>query len=308
MDSDIVPFLSSFEINPSSENNVDAGEDTASTSEKMLTSLLFVGTILCSLDAYEFAIALQKSEYFSDEGDVSYENDNGTLLEVTKSSRMTNSRCAAECLQDLSCNAIELCSTPTAKTCRLSRSWKYTGCTLSRPTCRRFQIVLQRRQDGSEDFYRNWTDYEFGFGSPASEVWLGNKYIHRLTADGHTVLRIELEDHDGNKRYAEYSSFTVADVTDNYRIQVSGYTGDAVRGCLWCGRKREYPQKNHVSKRASAIPYHNHGDRTRVTAVNPKKEPPKKKRRVTEGVLPSLYCPVQTIPIALFTSTLVKQL
>ena len=55
----------------------------------------------------------------------------------------------------------------------------------------------------------------------------GNKYIHRLTADGHTVLRIELEDHDGNKRYAEYSSFTVADVTDNYRIQVSGYTGDA---------------------------------------------------------------------------------
>lgn len=29
MDSDIVPFLSSFEINPSSENNVDAGEDTA---------------------------------------------------------------------------------------------------------------------------------------------------------------------------------------------------------------------------------------------------------------------------------------
>lgn len=20
---------------------------------------------------------------------------------------------------------------------------------------------------------RNWTDYEFGFGSPASEVWLG---------------------------------------------------------------------------------------------------------------------------------------
>ncbi|XP_065939394.1 angiopoietin-4-like [Magallana gigas] len=67
--------------------------------------------------------------------------------------------------------------------------------------------VLQRRQDGSEDFYRNWTDYEFGFGSPASEVWLGNKYIHRLNADGHTILRIELEDHDGNKRYAEYKQF-----------------------------------------------------------------------------------------------------
>lgn len=33
--------------------------------------------------------------------------------------------------------------------------------------------VIQRRQDGSENFYRKWSDYEFGFGSPASEVWLG---------------------------------------------------------------------------------------------------------------------------------------
>lgn len=45
-----------------------------------------------------------------------------------------------------------------------------------------------------------------------------------------------------------------------------------------------------------------------ISQVNPKKEPPKKKRRVTEGVLPNLYCPVQTIPSAQFTSTLVEQL
>lgn len=107
----------------------------------MLTPLVFVGTVLCSLDAYDYGIALQISEYFSDEGEVLYENDNGTLSEVTKSSRMTNSRCAAKCLMDLTCNAIELCSTPTGQTCRLSRSWKYTGGTLSQPTCRRFQIV-----------------------------------------------------------------------------------------------------------------------------------------------------------------------
>lgn len=37
--------------------------------------------------------------------------------------------------------------------------------------------VIQSRRDGSENFYRNWTEYELGFGSPASEVWLG---IHRI--------------------------------------------------------------------------------------------------------------------------------
>lgn len=58
-------------------------------------------------------------------------------------------------------------------------------------------------------------------------TFVGNKYTHQLTAEGHSVLRIELEDFSGNKRYAEYSSFSLADVTDNYRIQVTGYTGDA---------------------------------------------------------------------------------
>ena len=33
--------------------------------------------------------------------------------------------------------------------------------------------VFQRRQDGSIEFYRNWDDYEGGFGDPAEEFWLG---------------------------------------------------------------------------------------------------------------------------------------
>lgn len=105
----------------------------------MLTSLyLFIaGFVLCLIGAFGYVDALQSSGLFNDEGDISYENNNGTLSEFT----MSSFRCAAKCLQDMTCNAIELCSTPTGQTCRLSRGWKNTGGTLSQSTCRRFQIV-----------------------------------------------------------------------------------------------------------------------------------------------------------------------
>lgn len=33
--------------------------------------------------------------------------------------------------------------------------------------------MFQKRQDGSEDFYRTWTEYKNGFGKLRSEFWLG---------------------------------------------------------------------------------------------------------------------------------------
>ena len=32
---------------------------------------------------------------------------------------------------------------------------------------------ISRRDDGSENFYRNWNDTKYGFGDKASEHWLG---------------------------------------------------------------------------------------------------------------------------------------
>ena len=88
--------------------------------------------------------------------------------------------------------------------------------------------VLQRRQDGSEDFYRDWADYSTGFGNLNREHWLGLSLIRRITDQtSDNTLRIDLEDFDGARRYAKYSTFNVDDQEANYQLSVSGYSGDA---------------------------------------------------------------------------------
>ncbi|XP_045202155.2 fibrinogen-like protein A [Mercenaria mercenaria] len=88
--------------------------------------------------------------------------------------------------------------------------------------------VFQRRQDGSVDFFRDWNEYETGFGNLTGEFWLGNNFLNLLTDnDAPHELRIDLEDHDGNRAYAKYSSFKVGSKRTNYKLYVSGYTGNA---------------------------------------------------------------------------------
>ncbi|XP_028391352.1 techylectin-5B-like [Dendronephthya gigantea] len=87
--------------------------------------------------------------------------------------------------------------------------------------------VFQRRQDGSQDFYRGWSDYKAGFGDLNGEFWLGLDKIHRLHKSGQNVLRIDLMDFNGAEAYAKYGTFTVADESDKYRLNVGNYLGDA---------------------------------------------------------------------------------
>ena len=87
--------------------------------------------------------------------------------------------------------------------------------------------VFQKRLDGSVDFFRNWESYKNGFGDLNGKFWLGNDNLHRLTFFEDVMLRVDLEDFDGNIKYAEYTTFQVADEANKYRIVIGGYSGTA---------------------------------------------------------------------------------
>ena len=87
--------------------------------------------------------------------------------------------------------------------------------------------VFQRRQDGSVDFNRNWTDYKNGFGNLNGEFWLGLGKINRLTKKQSNTLRVDLGDFDGNTKYVQCTTFSVGNSTTEYTLTVGGYSGTA---------------------------------------------------------------------------------
>ena len=83
--------------------------------------------------------------------------------------------------------------------------------------------MFQRRNDGSENFYRGWTEYENGFGNVKGEFWLGLKKISCLTkVSVKTKLRIDLADFAGHSKYAFYDHFHVGISSTNYKLTIGG--------------------------------------------------------------------------------------
>jgi len=90
--------------------------------------------------------------------------------------------------------------------------------------------VFQRRGDFDThaNFYATWSKYRVGFGDDRYEFWLGNDDISTLTNQDTYYLRIDLEDFQGNERYALYSNFKVEDESNQYRMTVDSFVkGDA---------------------------------------------------------------------------------
>uniref|UniRef100_A0A1A9WDG5 Fibrinogen C-terminal domain-containing protein n=1 Tax=Glossina brevipalpis TaxID=37001 RepID=A0A1A9WDG5_9MUSC len=87
--------------------------------------------------------------------------------------------------------------------------------------------VIQKREDGSEDFQRNWVDYKSGFGNVLGEFWIGLDKLHALTTtQGRQELLIILEDYRGNTKYALYDAFEVGSESERYKLKLGAYSGD----------------------------------------------------------------------------------
>ena len=88
--------------------------------------------------------------------------------------------------------------------------------------------MFQKRLDGSVDFFHYWNDYKHGFGNLNGEFWLGLDKIHRLTSDNNSMLRVDLEDFEGNTAYAKYSMFGLMSENDKYKLTLGWYSGNLV--------------------------------------------------------------------------------
>uniref|UniRef100_H2Y4B0 Fibrinogen C-terminal domain-containing protein n=2 Tax=Ciona savignyi TaxID=51511 RepID=H2Y4B0_CIOSA len=88
-------------------------------------------------------------------------------------------------------------------------------------------LVIQRRQDGEVDFYRNWSAYKNGFGNKSADFWLGLHNLHLLTRDGNYELKIVMRDCQDVEKHATYSTFRVAGASDLYKLEIGGYSGTA---------------------------------------------------------------------------------
>ncbi|XP_078502335.1 fibrinogen C domain-containing protein 1 [Lissotriton helveticus] len=92
--------------------------------------------------------------------------------------------------------------------------------------------VIQRREDGSVNFFRGWDAYRDGFGKLTGEQWLGLRRIYLLTIQAHYELRIDLEDFENGTAFAHYGTFgvglhSVDPEEDGYPLMVADYSGTA---------------------------------------------------------------------------------
>ncbi|XP_025079714.1 uncharacterized protein LOC112555495 [Pomacea canaliculata] len=117
--------------------------------------------------------------------------------------------------------------------------------------------VFQRRQDGSVDFFRNWTDYRNGFGDLNGEFWLGLENLHTLTSLRHYELRVDLEAFNGSRAFAHYSGFRIGDVDTDYTLYFDDFLGGNAGDSLTYHKGITFVTRDHGNSLNCAR--HHHG-------------------------------------------------
>ncbi|GFS39459.1 protein scabrous [Trichonephila inaurata madagascariensis] len=88
-------------------------------------------------------------------------------------------------------------------------------------------MMVQKRFNGSESFFRDWTEYKNGFGQLSSEFWIGNEALHLLTDKRPMKLHVDMWDIQDNYLYVDYEKFRVRSEMDQYAIEISNHSGNA---------------------------------------------------------------------------------
>ncbi|XP_022221690.2 angiopoietin-related protein 7-like [Drosophila obscura] len=89
-------------------------------------------------------------------------------------------------------------------------------------------MVIQRRQDGLTNFYRDWSEYKAGFGELRGDFFIGLDRLHALTSSQPFELYIYMESFQGDKKFAKYDEFGIGNETEAFSLKIlGGYTGTA---------------------------------------------------------------------------------
>ncbi|KAJ8035655.1 Ryncolin-4 [Holothuria leucospilota] len=123
--------------------------------------------------------------------------------------------------------------------------------------------VIQRRVDGSVSFNRNWAEYKTAFGSAGANenVWLGNEILHYMTNQKNYKLRIDVTRTNDVDWYMNYDLFRVNNETNNYRLELGSYTGNAGYDFMTDYRGRDFsaPDRDNDASSYHCADYYDAG-------------------------------------------------
>ncbi|XP_068151212.1 ficolin-2-like [Drosophila tropicalis] len=88
--------------------------------------------------------------------------------------------------------------------------------------------VIASRSNVELSFFRNWTEYQRGFGDFSGDFFIGLDKLHAITKSQTHELYVHLEDFEGNTRFARYDEFYIESENQLYKLSKLGsFTGDA---------------------------------------------------------------------------------